>query len=376
MTDLLHFSFFEPEIPLKSLAAAEKKFVNAISDWFEQNRRNLPWRNTKDPYIIWVSEIILQQTRVDQGLPYFKRFIKKFPDVKSLAAAKPDQVLRLWQGLGYYSRARNMHRCAKKIIEIHHGKVPSSHAELLNLPGIGPYTAAAVSSIAAGEAVPVIDGNVFRVLARVFGIDTPINSTAAKKVFSEKASALMQQAVKENKFSGDYNQAVMEFGALQCVPANPDCQRCPLSGMCTAMATGRQSALPVKLPKAPKKERHINYLILKKGDKIRMKKRQPGDIWEGLFDFPETETAKAEGIAVLSKKFQSLAGGHIKIKLIHSLEHILTHQKLYIRFFYAELDAASNTNFSSEGKFVTLQQASRLPKPVFMDHVLGVLREK
>lgn len=358
------------------MAAAEKKFVSTISEWFDQNRRNLPWRNTKDPYIIWVSEIILQQTRVDQGLPYFKRFIKKFPDVKSLAAAKPDQVLRLWQGLGYYSRARNMHSCAKKILEIHHGKVPSGYSELLNLPGIGPYTAAAIASIAAGEAVPVIDGNVFRVLSRVFGMDTPINSTAAKKIFNEKASVLIRQAVKENKFPGDYNQAVMEFGALQCVPSSPDCQRCPLSGMCSARATGRQPTLPVKLPKAPKKERYINYLILKKGDKIRMKKRQPGDIWEGLFDFPETETAKAEGITVLSKKFQSLTGSPVKIKLVHSLEHILTHQKLYIRFFFAELNAFEHTNLPSKGKFVTLQQAHRLPKPVFMDHVLGALREK
>ena len=358
------------------MATAEKKIVKEISEWFESNRRDLPWRNTTDPYIIWVSEIILQQTRVDQGLPYFNRFIKKFPDVKSLASAHEDQVLRLWQGLGYYSRARNMHRCAVKIVQIHHGKMPSVHSELLKLPGIGPYTAAAVSSISAGEPLPVIDGNVFRVLSRVFGIDTPVNSGSAKKIFNDKAAVLMQEAVKKKIFPGDYNQAIMEFGALQCVPANPDCQRCPVSSMCSARASGTQALLPVKLPKAPKKERFINYLILKYGNKVWMKKRQPGDVWEGLFDFLETETKTASGNMVLVKKFQKLTGTRPGIRLIHSLKHILTHQKLYIRFFITELTALPDKKFLANGTFVTLQRAFRLPKPVFLDSVLRKLKEK
>ena len=358
------------------MAAAEKKFVKAISEWFESNRRDLPWRNTNDPYKIWVSEIILQQTRVDQGLPYFNRFIKKFPNVKSLASAHEDQVLRLWQGLGYYSRARNMHRCAIKILETHHGKVPSVHAELLKLPGIGPYTAAAVSSISAGEPMPVIDGNVFRVLSRVFGIDTPINSSSAKKVFNDKAAVLMQEAVKEKIFPGDYNQAIMEFGALQCIPSSPDCQRCPVSRMCRARALGTQALLPAKLPKAPKKERFINYLILKYDNKVWMKKRQPGDVWEGLFDFLETETTKASGIKVLAKKFQAITEIPLGIRLVHSLNHILTHQKLLIRFFITDLNALPEKKLLANGSFVTLQQAFRLPKPVFLDSVLRKLKEK
>ncbi|MFZ9980584.1 MAG: A/G-specific adenine glycosylase [Cyclobacteriaceae bacterium] len=358
------------------MAAAEKKFVIAISEWFESNRRDLPWRNTKDPYKIWVSEIILQQTRVDQGLPYFNRFIKKFPNVKSLASAHEDQVLRLWQGLGYYSRARNMHRCAIKILEMHHGKVPSAHAELVKLPGIGPYTAAAVSSISVGEPMPVIDGNVFRVLSRVFGIDTPINGSSAKKIFNVKAAVLMQEAVKEKIFPGDYNQAIMEFGALQCIPANPDCKQCPLSRMCRARALGTQALLPAKLPKAPKKERFINYLILKFDNRVWMKKRQPGDVWEGLFDFLETETTKASGIKVLTKKFQTITGIPLGIRVAHYLKHVLTHQKLHIRFFITDLNALPEKKLPAVGSFVTIQQAFRLPKPVFLDSVLRKLKEK
>ena len=353
------------------MIAPEKKIISVLLDWYQENKRPLPWRETKDPYRIWVSEVILQQTRVDQGLPYYHRFIDSFPDVKKLAVAQEEKVLRLWQGLGYYSRARNMHRCAKQVLVQHQGIFPKTFSHLIELPGVGPYTAAAVSSIAADEAQPVIDGNVFRVLSRIFGIDQPINSPAGKKIFAEKASRLMSVAVSEKISPGEYNQALMEFGALQCVPRQPDCLSCPLAKHCTAKAQGLQGDLPVKIQLLKKKDRYLNYLILEYSGKIWMKKREAGDVWQGLFDFFLLETPTLGKAAALKKKFTSLIGDFSDFKHLHSTKHLLSHQRLHAHFFYCSLKRRPPQKLLANGEFVTLRQANQLPKPIIIERVLS-----
>jgi len=347
-----------------------------LTAWYRQNCRSLPWRENKDPYSIWVSEIILQQTRVDQGTPYFLKFIKTFPNVRSLAKASEEKILRLWQGLGYYSRARNMHRCAKKIVAEWDGKFPTKYNELITLPGIGPYTAAAISSISVDEAVPVIDGNVYRVLSRVFGIEHPTHTPAGKKIFSTTAEELMKDVVKEKISPGEFNQAIMEFGALQCVPRNPNCDDCPLSKTCFANINQLQADLPIPKPKPIKQTRHLNYLIIRHSGKIWMKKRASGDVWQGLYDFMLFETESEISNTHLNRKFSEMTGLNVKTKSIHSIKHILTHQKLQIDFFLFEANERPEQIRSDHGKFVSLKEAARLPKPVFIDSVLNFLNKK
>ncbi|HYG19647.1 MAG TPA: A/G-specific adenine glycosylase, partial [Ohtaekwangia sp.] len=236
-------------------------FPDKVVEWYDQNKRDLPWRQTRDPYKVWLSEVILQQTRVSQGLPYYLKFIEQYPDVHALAAASEQEVLRCWQGLGYYTRARNLHKCAKQVASAHRGIFPTSFAELKTLPGIGDYTAAAIASISFGEQVAVVDGNVFRVLARIFGIDKPINSPEGKNHFSTLANALISKHPQPDI----YNQAVMEFGALHCVPKNPLCDSCPFKGICVAAMQELQHALPVKLKAKPVRKRYFNYFVIRKG---------------------------------------------------------------------------------------------------------------
>ncbi|MFZ9504609.1 MAG: A/G-specific adenine glycosylase [Cyclobacteriaceae bacterium] len=357
------------------MIAPEKKIISALVQWYGENKRSLPWRETRDPFKIWVSEVILQQTRVDQGLPYYHRFIKSFPDVKKLAAANQEKVLRLWQGLGYYSRARNMHRCAKQVLVQYEGIFPKTYSNLIELPGVGPYTAAAVSSIAADEPQPVIDGNVFRVLARIFGIDQPINTPAGKKLFSKKAATLMSIVVREKISPGEYNQALMEFGALQCVPRQPDCDSCPLAKFCTARAQGLQGDLPVKLQLIKKRDRHLNYLILEYSGKIWMKKREAGDVWQGLFDFFLLETPTLGNAAVLKKKFTSLIGDFSDFRHLYSTKHLLSHQRLHAQFYYCSLKRRPPQNFLVNGTFVTIRQANQLPKPIIIERVLSIWKK-
>ena len=346
----------------------KKIFSEKILEWYSDHRRDLPWRKTKDPYKVWVSEIILQQTRVDQGLPYYQKFIKAFPNVKALAAANQEVVLRLWQGLGYYSRARNMHRCAMQVTSEYKGSFPQQASGLKKLTGIGDYTAAAISSICFNEPAAVVDGNVYRVLSRVFGITTPINSTEGKKEFSSFANQLIPE-----KNPGDYNQALMEFGALHCTPRIPDCTNCPLAKGCVARKQNLQAMLPVKIAAAPKKERYFNYLLLEKDGKIWMKKRDAGDIWHGLYDFLLIESDKRLNDKML--KLQMIRQFNLTgaPRLIQTLTHILTRQKLHTSFFYINHPFEFSENKKLSGKFFSRNEIKKLPKPVFIDKILNLL---
>jgi len=256
-------------------------FQNELINWYQSNKRDLPWRHTKDAYTIWLSEIILQQTRVEQGLPYYNKFLENFPTVRDFASATEAKVLKLWQGLGYYSRGRNMHATAQIVVNNFNGIFPNLHDDLLKLKGIGEYTAAAISSFSSGEARAVVDGNVFRVLARYFGIDIAINSPAGKKAFFALANELLYL-----EDPALYNQAIMEFGAIQCKPKSPNCTVCPLNQTCYALKNNLVKELPNKIKKAAQKHRYLDYFICQADDKILVRERQAGDVWQHLYDFP------------------------------------------------------------------------------------------
>src|SRR5690554_1507712 len=250
-------------------------FSSVLIQWYLEHKRPLPWRETKNPYYVWLSEIILQQTRVEQGLPYYKKFVEAFPEIEDLASASQHEVLKLWQGLGYYSRARNLHDSAKYVVFKLAGRFPQNYRELLELKGVGDYTASAVASICYGEPQAVVDGNVFRVLSRIFGIDTPINTGAGKRQFRSLAQELMDPS-----HPSDFNQGMMEFGAVQCKPQQPLCESCPFAKRCVAFNQGKINDLPVKLRKGSVRVRHFNYLVFvsKKGETLLRQRTQKG-IW-------------------------------------------------------------------------------------------------
>ena len=311
-----------------------------LIDWYESHKRALPWRETADPYLIWVSEIILQQTRVAQGLDYFLRFTERFPSVRALAEADEGEVLKYWQGLGYYSRARNLHAAAKRIVEHFGGQFPRSYDEVLSLKGVGAYTAAAIVSFAWGDPYPVVDGNVYRVLARLFGMDTPIDSTEGKKQFTELAGRLL-----DPRRAGSHNQAIMELGALQCVPRNPDCSACPLADRCVAYAEGRVEALPVKSHKTKTRDRYFHYLYLIYNREIWLRRRPAGDIWEGLYEFPLIETEGPMDLAALTqtptfRRWLANAGALRFFRPLTDVKHILSHQVLHASFYGIEPERA------------------------------------
>ncbi|MHC2993664.1 adenine glycosylase, partial [Pontibacter sp. HJ8] len=255
-------------------------FSDTLIAWYQRHKRALPWRETTDPYLIWLSEVILQQTRVKQGLPYYRSFADAYPTVQHLAAAPEDEVLRLWQGLGYYSRARNMHHTARQIVEEYGGVFPDNYETLLKLRGVGSYTAAAIASFAFREQVAVLDGNVFRVLARVFGLSDDIAVPASRKVFQQLANKLIPSDTPDI-----FNQAVMEFGAIQCTPVMPDCLFCPLQQSCFAFTHGLVQELPVKSKAKAARPRFFHYIVFELEGKYYLRKRLSGDIWEGLYDF-------------------------------------------------------------------------------------------
>lgn len=342
-------------------------FSEKIVEWYHENKRALPWRDTKDPYYIWLSEIILQQTRVNQGLPYYLRFIEKYPNVHLLAAAAEDEVLRLWQGLGYYSRARNLHKCAKTVVELHSGVFPGDYKELLSLPGVGEYTAAAIASFAFREPVAVVDGNVFRVLSRVFGIDTPINSPQGKNEFGKLANELIDQNAPDL-----HNQALMEFGATCCTPVAPDCEHCVLQDQCFAFAKSLQGALPVKTKSKPSRNRYFYYLVLQQGDSLLMKKRTGKDIWLGLYDFPLLEYRKPATGKLLTQDLEK-AGYKLSstktITMSETYKHVLTHQNIFCKFVLLKPHAKTKLT-KSETQFYTFSQISALPKPILINRFL------
>ena len=311
-------------------------FNTQIHIWYSLFKRELPWRNTRNPYCIWLSEIILQQTRIDQGLAYYYRFIEEFPTISDLASASEDQVLKLWQGLGYYSRARNLHFTAKYIIENYNGKFPDDYHSIRALKGIGEYTAAAISSISYGLEYPAVDGNVFRVLSRYFGISEPIDNSAGKKIFNQLAQELIS-----GTDPGMHNQAIMEFGAMQCVPKNPKCSDCPLSERCYAFSSKKINEFPSKKNKTKQRDRYFNYLVVVNKTQTYFRKRVEDDIWKNLFEFPLIETAEKTEIGSLldQKEFQDIFSTlqpiieHISNWKIH----ILSHQRIHYRFIRIRL---------------------------------------
>lgn len=308
-------------------------FSNSLLLWYLQNKRDLPWRNTTNPYSIWLSEIMLQQTRVAQGLPYFLTFIEAFPTVFDLANADEEQVLKLWQGLGYYSRARNMHKTAQIIAIELDGNFPNNYKDLLKLRGIGEYTAAAIASFAFNEVVPVVDGNVFRVLSRYFDIATDIASSGAKKEFF----TLSKELIPHNN-PALFNQAIMEFGALQCTPRNPNCDACIFNTSCAALQKKKVDQLPVKTKKTKVTNRFLNYLVfLNNENKTIIHKRTEKGIWYNLYEFPVIETQKEENIETITELVVNRFKEHKLTDIMAFNEtqiiHKLSHQKLHINFY-------------------------------------------
>lgn len=306
-------------------------FSQTILDWYACNGRDLPWRRTQDPYAVWLSEIILQQTRIVQGMDYWKRFLKRFPTVQDLAAASEDEVMRLWEGLGYYSRARNLHAAAQQIVTL--GAFPTTLEGISSLKGVGDYTAAAIGSICFGLPAAVVDGNVYRVLARHFGVETPVGTTAAKKEFT----ALAQRLLPPGEASA-FNQGMMDFGALQCTPQNPDCLTCPLQASCHAFRTGRQGLLPVKKAAAQVQERHLSYVYVRFNGETAIRKRPAGDIWQGLWEPLVTDAAgpASSGKWFFGKPSEKYFSEDALQLLRKGVKHQLTHRTLIADFYLWE----------------------------------------
>ncbi|MCW5518392.1 A/G-specific adenine glycosylase [Aureitalea sp. L0-47] len=343
------------------------KFSKTLIVWYLQNKRDLPWRNETEPYFIWLSEIMLQQTRVAQGLPYYERFVQTFPTVSDLANASEESVLKLWQGLGYYSRARNLHHTAKVVAHELDGSFPNSYKELLKLKGIGDYTASAIASICFGESSAVVDGNVYRVLSRVFGIDTPINSTAGQKEFK----ALAQELIDAEQ-PGTFNQAIMEFGARHCVPQNPDCDNCIFAHRCEAKRKDRVKELPVKTKKQKIKQRHFNYIVLlsENNETTLLEKRNGKGIWQNLYQFPliESETEiTSEGItanATFRKLIEEIGVREPILYNDNPVIHKLSHQHLHTKFWV--VSDAENINGA-----VPVSEIKTYPVPVLIENFIS-----
>ncbi|MCB0820827.1 MAG: A/G-specific adenine glycosylase, partial [Bacteroidetes bacterium] len=331
---------------------AKEVFTPILLEWYAANKRVLPWRENHDPYSIWLSEIILQQTRIDQGMAYYHKFMDAFPEVRFLAAASEDQVLRHWQGLGYYSRARNLHSAAKMVMNEFGGLFPQEYEQILKLPGVGPYTAAAIASMAFGKQHAVVDGNVFRLLSRWFGIATPIDSTSGKKEFSALANALIPASR-----PGDFNQAMMDFGSLVCRPVSPLCGGCPLAAGCTALRKNKVGVYPAKAGKTKVKSRYLLYLLPQdKNGNTLIRRRNSNDIWQGLYEFPLIEFDVAESrdnflnhpnfIAKLNDwqgTVQEISG---------EKQHLLSHRRLHLVFVHIKA-----SRLKADREFIILPEA-------------------
>ena len=311
-------------------------FTTQLLQWYKLHKRPLPWRETTDPYKIWISEIILQQTQVVQGTGYYFKFLKHYPNVKALANAEEDEVLRLWQGLGYYSRARNLHKAAKTIVKDFETTFPDNYTDLLSLNGIGPYTAAAIASFAYNLPYAVIDGNVYRFLSRLKGIDTPIDSNEGKKQFDDLANALLNK-----KDPANHNQAMMEMGATVCKPKNPDCLKCPFHVDCAAYQTGQVDNLPVKSKKTKQRHRYFHYFWVYSGEnKVMIHKRDGKDIWQNLYQLPLYESSKK----LTAKHFEKKVSG--SFKLLKETKHILSHQIIHAGFFLTDKESLQKLGLS------------------------------
>lgn len=339
-------------------------WTQLLLQWYSENKRDFPWRKSKNPYRVWLSEIILQQTRVEQGLPYYERFVQAFPTVNDLATASEEQVLKLWQGLGYYSRARNMRVAALWIVKENKGKFPRSFKELQNLKGVGDYTASAISSICFNEKQAVVDGNVYRFLSRCFGIETPIDSSPAHKIFKTKAQQLMGSSL-----PGEFNQAMMEFGALQCTPKVPRCDTCPFQHSCIAFQQGAIKRFPIKIKKTKVSQRFFNYLVLDDPQqKTILQKRTTKGIWQNLYEFPLIETPTLVDQKTLLKlpeyqEWKKPIYGTPKLLHPQPIQHLLSHQRLFIQFW--GIKAAKSCSDA-----ISFQDLKQYPVPVVMEHFI------
>ncbi|MCA0932396.1 A/G-specific adenine glycosylase [Lutimonas saemankumensis] len=326
-----------------------EKFSNALIMWYLINKRDLPWRKTKDPYLIWLSEIILQQTRIAQGTSYYEKFADKFKDVFALADSDEKTILKMWQGLGYYSRARNLHSTAREIVAAYNGKFPDNYKSLIKLKGIGDYTASAIASMAFDKGHAVVDGNVYRVLSRVFGIDTPINESKGVKEFKILAQELLNL-----EDPGTHNQALMEFGAVVCTPKSPSCSSCVFNNRCEALRTGRVDELPVKKKALKIKSRFFNFLVLNdKNENTFIRQRIHKDIWQNLFEFPLLETSEelydtSDLLTFIEKEFNFTGTFHIKKFNQIPVVHKLSHQTLYTTFWIVHSESIMENGMSWE----------------------------
>lgn len=329
--------------------------TKTLLDWYADNKRDLPWRDTADPYRIWISEIILQQTRVAQGYEYFLRFIRRFPDVAALASASEEEVLKYWQGLGYYSRARNLHAAARSM----NGRFPETYREVRALKGVGDYTAAAICSIAYDMPYAVVDGNVYRVLSRYWGIDTPIDSAEGKKLFAALADEMLDKSR-----PAAYNQAIMDFGAIQCTPQSPDCMFCPLAGSCAALSKGLVMQLPVKRHKTKTSDRYFNYIYVRMGACTFIHKRTGEDIWKNLFELPLVETDRdlPEEEFLASASFRALfAEGETPVvrSVLRNVRHVLSHRVIHTNFY--EVALPENSRSFSGYQCIAAEDLERYP---------------
>ena len=333
------------------------EFSSIVLYWYFKNKRDFPWRKSKSVYKVWLSEIILQQTQTSQGLSYYNEIINTFPTLKELAEASEEQILKLWQGLGYYSRARNLHFTAKYIQNNLNGVFPDDYDSLIKLKGIGPYTAAAISSICFNEKRAAVDGNVYRILARVFNIDTAINSTEGIKTFQELANSLISETN-----PGDYNQSMMDIGASICTPKKPKCNQCPLKSICLANYNSTINNLPIKIKKTKIKHRYLHYLCIEYNGNFLMKKRTQKGIWKNLYDFPLIEVGETpkQNDTDYKKLLNSILEGEIIIKKTKHYEHKLTHQKLYITIEYIK---TNKINYDNSFLKVNQMQLKELPVP-------------
>ncbi len=341
--------------------------TRTLIKWYHANKRELPWRTTKDPYKVWLSEIILQQTRVAQGLPYYLKFSATFPTVFDLAKAPEQKVMKLWQGLGYYSRARNLHAAARQVVKEYKGVFPSEYEELKKLKGVGDYTAAAIASFCFNRPHAVVDGNVFRVLSRLYAIQTPINSTAGKKQFTQLANELINK-----KDPGTFNQAIMEFGAVQCTPVNPNCSDCVLQNSCLVGGSARVKEFPVKIGKAKISERYFEYFFITAQKKTYIQKRGAGDIWQNLYQLPVLEVDKLKNRAEVLKNLRMEIFRKdllsLEIKSVSAIKkHLLSHQKIMARFWHINLPKPIRLKGFNE---VNINKLIEYPFPVLIGNHL------
>lgn len=344
-------------------------FSEILLGWYHRNKRSPVWRGTKNPYKIWLAEVIMQQTRIEQGSPYYKKFIGKYPTVKDLAKADEQEVLTLWQGLGYYARGRNLLASAKYIVSELGGKFPENYKELLKLKGVGEYTAAIVASVAFGEKRAAADGNVSRVLARIFAIDLPINSASGKKAIRQKAEELIPE-----KQAGDFNEALMDLGSIICTPRKPKCPECPFTPICTAYATGRQSDFPVKQKAASKKNHYIFYFIPLYAEHLFIKKRTES-YWKNLYEFPAVLSnypiSKEQACYFIEEKYPELKRANF-IDFNRELKHVLSHRNLFIRFFayQSDINIFNDTKITRQYTKTKLSELSEYPFPVVIRNFL------